>query len=111
MKKMLSAPVVGRISRKLVSGEVRGFLLMMLGVMSACFGLKGFVLPNHFLDGGVTGICLLVNGITDWPLPVLIILINIPFILLAIKQFNLAFALKTAGAICLLALSIAFVPI
>jgi uncharacterized membrane-anchored protein YitT (DUF2179 family) len=110
MKKILSAPVVGRISRKLVSGEIRSFLLMILGVLSASFGLKGFVLPNHFLDGGVTGICLLVNGITGWSLPILIVVINIPFILLAVKQFNLAFALKTAGAICLLALSIAFVP-
>lgn len=111
MNKMLNAPVVGRISRKLVSGEVRGFLLMILGVLSACFGLKGFVLPNQFLDGGVTGICLLVNAVTGWSLPILIVVINVPFILLAVKQFNLAFALKTAGAICLLALSLAFIPI
>jgi uncharacterized membrane-anchored protein YitT (DUF2179 family) len=111
MKKIMSAPVVGHISRKLVSGEVRGFLLMILGVLSASFGLKGFVLPNQFLDGGVTGICLLVNGITGWPLPVLIIIINIPFMLLAVKQFNLTFALKTAGAISLLALALAFIPI
>lgn len=111
MKKMLSAPAFGRISRKLVSGEIRGFLLMILGVLSASFGLKGFVLPNHFLDGGVTGICLLVNAMTGWSLPLLIVLINIPFILLAIKQFNLRFALKTLGAITMLALAIAFVPI
>jgi uncharacterized membrane-anchored protein YitT (DUF2179 family) len=110
MKKMANAPMVGKISSKLVSGEIRGFLLMLLGVTSAAFGLKGFVLPNEFLDGGVTGICLLVNGITGWPLPILIVVINIPFIILAVKQFNLTFALKTAGAICLLAVSIAFVP-
>lgn len=108
---MMNALVFGHISRKLVSGEIRGFLLMVLGVLSACFGLKGFVLPNHFLDGGVTGICLLVNAMTGWSLPVLIVVINIPFIILAIKQFNLTFALKTFGAITMLALAIAFVPI
>lgn len=111
MKKTLNAPVIGTISRKLVSGEIRGFLLMVLGVLSASFGLKGFVLPNEFLDGGVTGICLLVSAITGWSLPILIVVINIPFILLAVKQFNVAFAVKTAGAISLLALCIAFVPI
>lgn len=110
MKKIMNAPVVGSISRKLVGGEIRGFLLMILGVLSASFGLEGFVLPNKFLDGGVTGICLLINGITGWPLPVLILIINIPFIILAIKQFNLTFALKTAGAISLLAVCLAFIP-
>lgn len=110
MKKMMNATAVGTISRKLVGGEIRGFLLMILGVLSAAFGLKGFVLPNQFLDGGVTGISLLVNRMTGWPLPILIVVINIPFILLAVKQFNLTFALKTLGGICLLALSIAFIP-
>lgn len=111
MKKILNAPVVGHISRKLVSGEIRGFLLMILGVLSAAFGLKGFVLPNEYLDGGVTGISLLVSRITGWSLPILIVVINLPFIALAIKQFNWTFAMKTLGAICLLALAIAFLPI
>jgi uncharacterized membrane-anchored protein YitT (DUF2179 family) len=110
MKPIMNTATVGKISRKLVGGEIRGFLLMVLGVLSASFGLKGFVLPNQFLDGGVTGISLLISRITGWPLPVLIVLINIPFIILAVKQFNLTFALKTLGGICLLALCIAFVP-
>jgi uncharacterized membrane-anchored protein YitT (DUF2179 family) len=110
MKKTLNAPAIGKLSRKLVSGEIRGLLLMLLGVLSASFGLKGFVLPNEFLDGGVTGISLLVNRLTGWPLPVLIVIINLPFILLAVRQFNLAFALKTLGAICLLAASLSFIP-
>ncbi|HTF06365.1 MAG TPA: YitT family protein [Bacteroidia bacterium] len=110
MKKTLSAPVIGTISRKLVSGEVRGLLLMLIGVLSASFGLKGFVLPNEFLDGGVTGISLLVSRLTGWSLPVLIVVINLPFILLAVRQFNVGFAIKTFGAICLLAACVAFLP-
>lgn len=110
MKRMLNTPTVGKISTKLVSGEIRGFILMALGVLTAAFGLKGFVLPNQFLDGGVTGISLLVSRLTGWPLPILLIVINIPFIILAVKQFNVGFAVRTFGAICLLALTISFVP-
>lgn len=110
MKKMANAPIVGKMSSKLVGGEIRGFLLMIMGVASAAFGLKGFVLPNEFLDGGVTGISLLLNRLYGWPLPILIVVINVPFIILAIKQFNLPFALKTLGAISLLAVFVAFVP-
>src|ERR1044072_5490984 len=110
MKKLIATGTVGKISNKLVSGEIRGFLLMIIGVLSAAFGLRGFVLPNEFLDGGVTGISLLVSQLTGWPLPILIVVINLPFIILAVKQFNITFALKTFGAICLLALSVAFLP-
>lgn len=106
----MSSPVVKNFSSKWLSAEVRGFLLMIVGVLSASFGLEGFVLPNKFLDGGVTGISLLVNRLTGWPLPILIVVINLPFIALAVKQFNMAFALKTFGAICLLAMCLTFIP-
>lgn len=108
--RILNTPVVSRVGNKLVGGEVRGYLLMLLGILSAIFGLKGFILPNKFLDGGVTGISLLVSQLTGWSLPLLIVLINIPFILIAVKQFNLAFGLKTLLAICLFALGLAFIP-
>lgn len=110
MKQIFNSPTIGKFSSKLVGGEIRGFGLMIIGVLSAAFGLKGFVLPNEFLDGGVTGISLLISRLTGWPLPILIIVINIPFIFLAIKQFNLLFALKTFGAICMLAACITFIP-
>jgi uncharacterized membrane-anchored protein YitT (DUF2179 family) len=57
-------------------------LFVLLGVLSAGFGLKGFLMPNGFIDGGVTGISLLINAKIKLPLGPLIILINIPFILL-----------------------------
>lgn len=97
-------------SKKLISGKIRRMLLIALGVLSAGLGLKGYVLPNGFLDGGVTGISLIVNRITGWPLPLLIILINLPFILMAFRQFNTSFALKTLAAICGLALCLVFIP-
>ena len=65
------------------------------GVFSAALGLKGFLLPNGFIDGGVTGISLLVSQLTGISLSALIVLINIPFIVLGYYQVGRKFALKT----------------
>jgi len=89
---------------------IRDFFLLTLGVASAGFGLKGFLLPNHFVDGGATGISLLINQTTSYPLSVIIVIINIPFILLGYAQFGKAFVVKTGFAIVLLAITVAFVP-
>ncbi len=68
--------------QKAFRSSIRSGIFMLLGILSAGFGLRGFLMPNHFIDGGVTGISLLLNAKTGFPVPVMIILINIPFILL-----------------------------
>ncbi len=85
-------------------------ILIIFGMLSAGLGLKGFLLPNGFIDGGVTGISLLVAEITGFSLPALIILINLPFIWLGYRQINKIFAFKTLAAIIGLALCIIFIP-
>ena len=89
--------------------NIRSLLLIILGIFSASFGLKGFLLPNHFIDGGVTGISLLVSITTKIPLSILIFLINVPFIILAYFQISKTFALKTFLAIVGLAVVLALV--
>lgn len=84
--------------------------LMCCGVFSAGFGLKGFLLPNQFLDGGATGLSLLLNHLTGVGLPLLLVLVNFPFVLIAYKIVGRNFAIKTAIAICLLAACTAFIP-
>jgi uncharacterized membrane-anchored protein YitT (DUF2179 family) len=79
-------------------------LLIVMGIFSAAFGFKGFLLTNHFIDGGATGISLLVSALTSWPLALLLILINIPFVLLGYKVIGKMFAVKTILAIGGLAL-------
>lgn len=83
--------------------------LISIGILSAGFGLESFLLPNSFIDGGVTGISLLVAEVTQYPLPVLIVLFNIPFILLGLSQVGRPFALKSIAAISGLALAITFI--
>ncbi len=86
---------------------VKDFLLLTMGVFAASFGLKGFLLTNHFIDGGATGISLLISAVTKIELYKLIICINIPFLFLGYKIIGRAFAIKTALAIGGLALVLA----
>ena len=80
-----------------------------LGVLSAGFGLKGFLLPNGFIDGGVTGISLLFEALTNYPLALLIVIINAPFILLGYFQIGKLFTIKSIAAISGLGLALIFI--
>lgn len=84
----------------------KDILWMSFGVFSAAFGLESFLLPNSFIDGGVTGISLLTSELTSISLSVLIVLINIPFVLMGFKVVNKIFAIKTAISIIGLAICI-----
>lgn len=88
---------------------IKDMLLITLGIFSAAFGFKGFLLTNHFIDGGATGISLLISALTTMPLSLLLIVINIPFIILGYSIIGRAFAIKTAIAISGLALVVATV--
>ncbi|MBL7826773.1 MAG: YitT family protein [Saprospiraceae bacterium] len=89
--------------------HIKDFILITAGIFSAAFGFKGFLLTNKFIDGGATGISLLVSALSGIPLSVLIVLVNIPFIFLGYRVVNKQFAIKTALAIAGLALVVATV--
>lgn len=89
---------------------LRDSLFIVLGIFSAAFGFKGFLLTNHFIDGGATGISLLLSAISGIPLFIFIILVNIPFIYLGYRIMGREFAIKTALAISGLSLVLATVP-
>lgn len=88
---------------------LKDFFLMTVGVFSAAFGLESFLLPNSFIDGGATGISLLISELSGVPLYYLLIVINIPFMILGYKILGSGFAAKTVIAITGLALVVAFV--
>lgn len=77
-----------------------------LGILSAGFGLKGFLLSSHFIDGGVTGISMLIADLSVIPISVLIFVINVPFLWLGYKKLGLYFAIKSTVAIALLSISL-----
>lgn len=84
-------------------------LLIILGILSAGMGIKGFLLSSHFIDGGVTGISMLLSDVFGVPLSLLISLINLPFIALGYRQIGGIFALKSTLAIVGLSICLAFV--
>ena len=88
---------------------IQDLVLITMGIFSAAFGFKGFLLTNRFIDGGATGISLLISALTSIPLWVLIICVNIPFMILAFNTISKAFAVKTILAIAGLALVLATV--
>ena len=89
---------------------VKDWTLIILGILSAGMGLKGFLLSSSFIDGGVTGISMLLSDILGVPLALLIFFINIPFLILGLKQLGIEFALKSSLAIAGLSLCLAFMP-
>jgi uncharacterized membrane-anchored protein YitT (DUF2179 family) len=98
-----------RILHVEITHAIKESIFIIIGVFSAGFGLKGFLLPNRFIDGGATGISLLLENITHIELSYLLILVNLPFIFLASKTFSVKFALKSIVSIALLALVVHYV--
>ncbi|MCC7520736.1 MAG: YitT family protein [Flavobacteriaceae bacterium] len=89
---------------------IRDVFFIILGVFSAALGLKGFLLPNAFIDGGVTGISLIVTELTQYPFSILLVSINIPFLLLGFNTIGRTFALKSIIAIMVLAIVVHVMP-
>ncbi|MCZ2133775.1 MAG: YitT family protein [Bacteroidetes bacterium] len=78
---------------------LRDVFFVAAGICSATIGLKGFLLPNGFLDGGITGVSLLANFMTGGHIATFIIVFNMPFIWLGARQISTEFAVKTLFAI------------
>lgn len=88
---------------------IKDTFFISIGILSAAFGLESFLLPNRFIDGGVTGISLLITETTTLPLYSLILLVNLPFLLLGLKVIGKNFAIKTTIAILGLSLVLALI--
>ncbi|MEO5673072.1 MAG: YitT family protein [Chitinophagales bacterium] len=88
---------------------LRDTFLIALGIASAAFGLESFLLPNKFIDGGATGISLLITQLTSTPLSILLVIINIPFLILGYNVISRQFAIKASLAILGLAITVATV--
>ncbi|WP_338876536.1 YitT family protein [Spirosoma sp. SC4-14] len=89
---------------------IRDTIFIVAGVLSAGMGIKGFLLSSHFIDGGVTGVSMLLSSLLIVPLPIWLLVINLPFIGLGYRQFGRQFALKSTLGIAGLSLSLAIIP-
>lgn len=78
--------------------------LVLIGSVVTAAGLQFFLLPNHMIDGGVTGVSILAERLTGLPLGVFLLVLNIPFVVLGYKKFGKEFAAYSSMGIALLAL-------
>ena len=79
--------------------ELKNAALILIGVLSAGMGLHGFLFSSRFIDGGATGISMLLAKVFGLPLSALILVINLPFIALGYRQIGGAFAARSSAAI------------
>lgn len=84
---------------KFSSSGLKDFFFIVSGIFSAAFGLESFLLPNRFIDGGATGISLLITEVLETPIYLILILVNLPFLLLGLQVIGRGFALKAGSAI------------
>ena len=89
--------------------ELKNGALILAGIVSAGLGIHGFLLPSGLIDGGVTGISMLLSRVSGWPLAVLLPVVNLPFIIVGYRQLGVAFSVRGALAIAGLALALGFV--
>ncbi|HLL96696.1 MAG TPA: YitT family protein [Spirosoma sp.] len=107
---MISLPTRIPASSQSHLQRLKDLVFICAGVLCAGMGLKGFLLPSNFIDGGAMGIALLLEITTGLDLALLVILVNIPFVWLGYRQISTGFALRTILAISLLAVCLVLVP-
>jgi uncharacterized membrane-anchored protein YitT (DUF2179 family) len=95
----------------IIRRHIKDVIFILLGVAMASIGLKGYILPNNFLDGGAMGVSLLLEMLTKIELSYLIILVNLPFIIIGARQISIEFAIKSICAILALAILVHYVTL
>ena len=95
---------------KAIIRELGNIIFIILGILSAGMGLKGYLFSSRFIDGGVTGISMLLADLVGLPLSVWLLVVNLPFIILGYYHIGKKFAVKSALAIAGLSICLVVVP-
>src|SRR3954463_4331956 len=70
----------------LIRREALNALLIVTGILSAGMGLKGFLVSSHFIDGGLTGISMLLSKVTPISLSLWLPVVYLPFVMLGDRR-------------------------
>lgn len=97
-----------KVKNKIVK-EIKSLLQIAIGILLAAIGLESFLIPNGYLDGGITGSSLLLTQFSSLPFSILLFLLNLPFLILGFKTIGKTFAMKSLIAIGTLAITVQFV--
>ena len=91
--------------------NIKNLLHIIFGVGLAVLAIKGFMIPNRFLDGGMTGIAILLHEIFHINISILVIALNLVFIYLGYRKIGKTFAVQTSIAVLLLSAGLFFIDI
>lgn len=90
-------------------------LVILLGAAVYSLGVHCFISPNNIAPGGVTGVAIIISGLTDWQVGTLILLLNVPLIIVGFFLLNKATMVKTLISVAAITLATdlaeMFVPI
>lgn len=89
----------------------KNLLLILMGTSLAVLAMKGFMIPNRFMDGGITGISILLHEIFHINISFLVIVLNVLFVYLGYKHIGKTFAVQTTIAVLLLSIGLLFISI
>lgn len=92
--------------RKMTKKKIlQRILLITLGATLMGVGLEIFLVPNNVIDGGITGISIMLSYLTGWNLGIFLFILNIPFFFIGYKQIGKTFALSTLYGIIILSIA------
>ncbi len=91
--------------------SLKNLIQILLGTGLAVVAMKGFMIPNRFLDGGITGISILLHEMFHINISILVIVLNLGFIYLGYRNIGKTFAVQTSIAVLLLAAGLLFIDI
>ncbi len=92
------------------SENLQDACFIIFGVIIASFALKEFLVPNHFFDGGITGLSLLTHELYHFNLAVVIVIFNLPLVIISYFSVGKSFAIKTFASVVLLGLCLFLIP-
>jgi uncharacterized membrane-anchored protein YitT (DUF2179 family) len=91
--------------------SIKSILYILVGTGLAVLAMKGFMIPNRFLDGGVTGISILLHEIFHINISILVIILNLVFVYLGYRNIGKTFAVQTSIAVLILSAGLLLVNI
>ncbi|MFC5463402.1 YitT family protein [Lederbergia graminis] len=94
-----------KLSKKEIVGRI---FIVTIGALIMAISLEVFLIPNNILDGGITGIAIIISHLTGLKVGILLFALNLPFIFVGYKQIGKTFALTTLYGIIVLSSSSLF---
>ncbi|ERM92457.1 membrane protein [Caldanaerobacter subterraneus subsp. yonseiensis KB-1] len=85
---------------------IEKYVFLTIGAFLAAIALEIFLVPNNIIDGGITGISIMLSYLTKIPLGAYIFVLNLPFLLFGYRQIGKSFVLSTFYAVSVLSLSV-----